>query len=243
MMNNALMIQNNNGAYLVNGKELHFKLEIQTPYKKWFDRMKEYDFVENKDFFTVGQKSPIANGGFQEITNHLLTISMAKELCMIQRSDIGKRMRQYFIQCEESWNSPEMILARANQIQSRMLEEQKNKISLLENQLQEQKPKVELAESFLVSKGSILIGELANQLSKLPNVKIGQNRLFEWLRKHNFLINKGQRKNQPQQRYIEQELFEVEETVSNQRICFTTKVTPKGQMYFLKHFKQGKFSA
>lgn len=92
---------NNNGEQLVSARELHGFLEVKTPYKKWFDRMCEYGFVENIDFVTVGQKCPIANGGYQESTDHVIKLDMAKEISMIQRTEKGKQARKYFIECEK----------------------------------------------------------------------------------------------------------------------------------------------
>lgn len=100
------MIQMNNlirtftqkdGTVAVDGRDLHKLLEVTTPYRKWFPRMMEYGFAEGIDFVTVGQKSPIANGGYQTIENHALSLDMAKELSMIQRTEKGKQARQYFI--------------------------------------------------------------------------------------------------------------------------------------------------
>lgn len=75
--------QNATGEITLSGRDLHEFLEVQTPYKKWFDRMAEYGFEENVDFVAVGQKSPIANGGFQERTDHQIKLEMAKEIAMI----------------------------------------------------------------------------------------------------------------------------------------------------------------
>lgn len=158
MTNELIKIEERDGKQLVSGRDLHEFLEIKTPYKKWFDRMCEYGFIENIDFVTVGQKCPIANGGFQEQTNHFITLNMAKEISMIQRNEKGKQARQYFIKCEEAWNSPEMILMRANQISSRMLETYSNKIKALEKdilakdqQIIEMKPKASYYDLVLQS--------------------------------------------------------------------------------------------
>ena len=117
-MNNQLIKTSTNeqNEVIVSGRELHVFLEVATPYKKWFDRMCEYGFAENTDFVTVGQKCPIANGGYQERTDHAIKLDMAKEISMIQRSEKGKQARQYFIQIEKLWNSPEMIMKRALEI-------------------------------------------------------------------------------------------------------------------------------
>lgn len=115
-MNDLIKINtDNNDRPTVMGRELHEALEIQTPYKKWFDRMCEYGFAENSDFILVRQNCPTNNpkNPTTEIINHQLSIDMAKEICMIQRSNIGRKCRQYFIDVEKKWNSPEAIMDRA----------------------------------------------------------------------------------------------------------------------------------
>ena len=89
----------------VNGRDLHEALQVKTAYKDWFPRMCEYGFVEGRDFCSFLSES----SGGRPAVNHQLTIDMAKQLCMIQRTDIGRKFRQYFIQAEEAWNSPEAI--------------------------------------------------------------------------------------------------------------------------------------
>lgn len=167
-MNQLIKIEEKDGEQLVSGRELHEFLEIGTPYKKWFARMCEYGFIENVDFVTVGQKCPIANGGYQEQINHFLKIAMAKEISMIQRNEKGKQAREYFIKCEEAWNSPEMILVRANQISSRMLDTYKNEIEVLkldnkikDQQLQELKPKATYYDLILQCKNLLSVTEIA----------------------------------------------------------------------------------
>ena len=93
---------NENGEQLVSGRELHEFLEVGTEYKKWFSRMTEYGFVENTDFTRVTQKCPTP-GGVQNITDHAMTLDMAKEISMIQRSEKGKQARQYFIEVEKQY--------------------------------------------------------------------------------------------------------------------------------------------
>ena len=102
---------------------------------------------------------------------------MAKEIAMVSNTEKGKEARIYFIKCEEAWNSPEMILARANQIQSHMIEDYTKKIELLENKVKEDKPKVLFADSVATSKTSILVGDLA-KIIKQNGVDIGQKRLL-----------------------------------------------------------------
>ena len=233
--------QNDNGEVIISGRELHEFLEVKTPYKKWFDRMKEYGFVENIDFVTVGQKSPIANGGYQEIVEHAIKLDMAKEIAMIQRNEKGKKARQYFIAVEKAWNSPEMIMKRALEIANRNVENLRLENEVQKKQLQEQKPKVLFADAVSVAHTSILVGDLA-KLIKQNGVDMGAKRLFQWLRKEGYLIKrKGTDYNMPTQYSMDLGLFEVKQTSITHSdghisISKTPKVTGKGQMYFINKF-------
>lgn len=225
--------ENDNGEVIVSGRMLHQALEIKTEYKKWFRRMKEYGFEESQDYIRVSQKCHTP-GGFQEMTDHVVKLDMAKEISMIQRSEPGKKARQYFIQVEKAWNSPEMIMKRALQIADK-------KIIQLEEQIKIDKPKTIFADAVAASKTSILVGELA-KLLKQNGVEIGQKRLFEYLRENGFLIKrKGTDYNMPTQYSMERELFEIKETSithsdGHVSISKTPKVTGKGQQYFINKF-------
>lgn len=241
-MNELIKIEVKDGQQLVSGRELHKFLEIKTPYTQWFERMIEYGFVENTDFIPVSQKSESGGiSGVKVVQDHLMTLNMAKEISMLQRNEKGKQARQYFIKCEEAWNSPEMILARANQIQSHMIDDYTKKIEILENKVKEDKPKVIFADAVEASKTSILIGELA-KLLKQNGVDTGQKRLFQQLREDGYLIRRmGTDYNMPTQRAMELELFEIKETAithsdGHVSVSKTAKVTGKGQTYFINKF-------
>lgn len=218
------------------GRDLHAALKVQTPYDKWFPRMCEYGFEAGKDFSTFLSESTGGRPG----TNHQLTIPMAKEICMLQRTDKGKEFRQYFIKVEEQWNTPEAVMARALQYAQKRLDAVIHSNRLLEQQIEHDKPKVVFADAVSTAKTSILIGDLA-KLIKQNGVDMGQKRLFEWLRTNGYLIKSGSSKNMPIQRYMEQGLFEVKESVvanpdGSSRVTRTTKVTGKGQQYFINLF-------
>lgn len=241
-MNELIKIEVKDGQQLVSGRELHKFLEVGTRYDTWINRIIEkYNFIENKDFITIAQKRATAQGNETTYVDHLMTLNMAKEISMVANTEKGKLARQYFIKCEEAWNSPEMILARANQIQSHMIEDYTKKIELLENKVKEDKPKVIFADAVATSQSSILIGDLA-KLIKQNGIDIGQKRLFEWMRENGFLIKqKGESYNMPTQKSMDMELFEIKErTVLNPdgsiRISKTPKVTGKGQQYFINVF-------
>lgn len=242
-MNELIKIEVKDGQQLVSGRELHKFLDIGTRYDTWINRIIEkYNFIENKDFIVVAQKRASNEiKGYTEFDDHLMMLNMAKEISMVANTEKGKQARQYFIRCEESWNSPEMILARANQIQSHMIEDYTKKIELLENKVKEDKPKVIFADAVATSQSSILIGDLA-KLIKQNGADTGQKRLFNYMRENGFLIKqKGESYNMPTQKSMELGLFEIKErTVLNpdgsKRISKTPKVTGKGQQYFINVF-------
>ena len=239
-MNDIISINYNDEQPTVLGRDLHEALEISTPYHKWLPRMCEYGFVENVDYIVTDKNVHNSNGGKQSVIDHQLTIPMAKEICMLQRSDKGREFRKYFIAIEEQWNTPEAVMSRALKLANKKLDEIKHQNVRLEEKIEQDKPKVLFAEAVQTADTSILVGDLA-KLIKQNGVDIGQKRLFEWLRNHGFLIKYGVSRNMPTQRAMEMKLFEVKErTIGNPdgsvRITKTTKVTGKGQQYFINKF-------
>lgn len=99
-MDEIIQITTSNNILTVSGRELHEALKIETPYKKWFDRMCEYGFTENDDYSVMDIFVHNSNGGKQSRIDHQITLDMAKELCMIQRSEKGREFRKYFIDAE-----------------------------------------------------------------------------------------------------------------------------------------------
>lgn len=232
-----LVTLNESHEPIVSGRTLHRELGVGTEYAKWMTRMTEYGFVEGQDFNSVKIDEVRREGNRhvkREITDHALKLDMAKEIAMIQRTEKGKEVRQYFIQVERDYNSPEKVMARALLMAN-------NKVLTLETQVEELKPKALFADAVAASKTSILIGELAKLLNQ-NGVKIGGTRLFAWMRENGYLIKrKGQDWNTPTQRAMEMGLFEIKErTHSNPDgsiiISRTTKVTGKGQQYFINKF-------
>ena len=116
-MDELVRINYENDRPTVLGRDLHAVLEVKTPYDKWFPRMCEYGFVEGTDFSTFLSEST----GGRPAVDHQITIDMAKELCMIQRTPKGKQCRGYFLEIERRWNSPEAIMARALQFANQQL--------------------------------------------------------------------------------------------------------------------------
>lgn len=209
---------------MISGRELHEFLEVETRYNDWFPRMAEYGFDEGKDFYSKMSEST----GGRPALDHILTITMAKELCMLQRTEKGKQARQYFIQLENAWNTPEMVMARA----LKMADKQ---ILYLSAQVEEMKPLAAFAQACQKSDDSLLVRDVAKIASK-NGFEIGERRLYQKLREWGLIYRDGGR-NLPYQRYITQGLFEVTETPcivdGETRLFMTLRVTAKGQQYII----------
>ena len=126
------------GRQLVSGRELHEFLEIRTKYKDWFRRMVEYGFEEEIDFIRVAQKRATNNlkNPVTTVIDHAISIDMAKEISMIQRTEKGKAARQYFINCEKKLKEVKKLTPmELMELQFKALKEQEEKIVQVENKV------------------------------------------------------------------------------------------------------------
>lgn len=226
----------------VSARALHTGLEISRRFSVWFETNSQ-GFLENEDYTSVLIGTEVQNnGGIQkrELQDYSLTVDMAKHICLMSRTEKGKQIRQYFIDLEKAWNTPEQIMARALKVADKRIELLKQDNVLLAQDVERMRPKEIFADAVAASHTSILIGELA-KLLKQNGVETGQRRLFSWLRNHGYLIKGGSSRNMPTQKSMELGLFEIKETtISNPdgsiRISRTTKVTGRGQQYFINKF-------
>lgn len=226
-MNDLIKINYETDRPTVLGRDLHAMLEVDSNYTTWLKRMCEYGFAEGTDFISCFPNSESETHGGQNKTDHQLTIDMAKELCMLQRTDKGKQCRQYFLAVERQWNDPAAVMARALQMANKT-------IAALTDKVEQDKPKVLFASAVETSHTSILVGELA-KLIRQNGKEIGQNRLFQWMRENGFMMRY---KNIPTQYSMERKLMEIKErTITNPdgsvRTTQTTLITGKGQTYFV----------
>lgn len=235
-MNELIKIEiNENNEQVVSGRELHEFLKVKTKYVDWIEKkIKKYGFIENRDFVLVSEKRETNNprNPYTEITEHLLKMSMAKEISMTENNERGRQARLYFIQCEEAWNNDDMVLVRALQIQNKKILGYTEKIQLLENTIKEQQPKVDFYNDVT---GSDTTAEIAT-VAKILNFKnIGRNTLFDILRRQGIL----QRDNMPFQTYVDRGYFRVVESKWNApngdvKVNYKTVVYQKGIEYISK---------
>lgn len=226
---NQLITTNHNesGEIIVSGRELHEFLEVKTNYSTWLERMTEYGFTQGTDYILLSNfEKQIGSGGHNKIDHHI-KLDMAKEISMIQRNEKGKQARRYFLQIEKLWNSPEMIIKRAMDIQQKQ-------ITALEKQIEQDKRYTAFGKIVSGSSAAINIGAFSKMMYEKHGINLGRNKMFDWLREKGYLIKFGREKNNPKQMYIEQGLFEVRPSIISRTIGdvenLTTLVTGKGQV-------------
>ena len=213
----------------VSGRELWKALGVETPYTTWVKRMCEYGFSENVDFATCfpNLESENQHGGQNKI-DHQLTIPMAKELCMLQRTDKGKQMRQYFIAVEEQWNSPDAIMARALQLSNAKLKEMQITVSTLTVENQIMKPTAEYFDELVDRNLLTGIRETAGELG------VKQNQFVTFLLEKKYMYRDKKGKLTAYAKPLADGLFERKECMNEKTQWKGTQdlVTPKGRETF-----------
>ena len=237
----------------VSARELHEKLNISTRFNDWFPRMCEYGFTAGVDFYSKMSKTNEKGG--RPATDYDVTIDMAKQICMIQRTSEGKKVREYLINLEKAWNTPELIMARALKMADRQITDLKEEnkqliesnvtLALENNQLTEEnyrnKPMVEFCKTVSGSRDSIHIGQFAKLIG------VGQNTMFDWLRQKGYLGRARSNYNMPLQKYLNMGIFSLKENIAKDRdgntIIYppTPLVTGKGQVYLHDKYNQSQW--
>lgn len=235
-MNELLKIDTSDAERItVSARDLYEFLEATERFNSWFDRMKQYGLTEGEDFNPLKSLRVQTEGNREvqrEVDDYQLTIDTAKQIAMLQRNEKGTQARKYFIQVENAWNSPERVMARALEIAHKT-------IATLEVENKEMKPKALFADAVAQSDTSILVYDLAKLICQ-NGVKIGGNRLWTWLRDNGYIFKHSC---EPTQKSMEMKLFEViERTVQRSghdpKVTRTTRVTGKGQVYFINKVLQ-----
>ena len=174
------------------GRDLHQALGIKTAYKDWFPRMCEYGFEEGRDFNLLKFERVQIEGSREvsrEVVDHQLTIEMAKEICMIQRTEIGKRCREYFLEVERHWNTPEAVMSRALQMANRQIDTLKRQltetITVKDQQIAELKPKATYYDVVLACKDLLSISTISKDYGW------SAKRMNEWLNRMGVQYKQG----------------------------------------------------
>lgn len=222
-MNDLIKINYDNDQPTVSARELHDFLEVGAAYKDWFPRMCEYGFEEGKDFRSFLSKST----GGRPAQDAEITIDMAKELCMLQRNERGKQARQYFLQLERDWNSPEKVMARALQIAEKKISTLTADLSKATVQNTIMQPKSDYFDELVERNTLTNFRETANQLG------VGQKALVNFLLKKKYIYRDKKGKIMP---YADKNdgLFTIKECFNEKTQWSGTQtlITPKGRETF-----------
>lgn len=225
-MNELIKINYESDRPTVLARDLHEFLEVETPFNKWFSRMCEYGFTDGADFQTFLSEST----GGRPATDAQLTIDMAKEICMLQRNEKGKQARQYFLQLEREWNSPEAVMSRALRMAEERLERFKTINANLSVQNAIMQPKAEYFDGLCDRENLTGIRETA----KLLGLK--QNDFVKWLIDRKYIYRDKRGRLMPYAEHVDSGLFEIKETY-NEKTDWTgvqMLITVKGKERFLK---------
>lgn len=225
-MNELIKINYESDRPTVLARDLYDFLEVKTAYKDWFPRMCEYGFTEGEDFCSFLSEST----GGRPATDAQLTIDMAKEICMLQRNEKGKQARQYFLQLEKEWNSPEAVMARALKMAQEKLERVKAINSNLSVQNAIMQPKAEYFDGLCDRESLTGIRDTAKLLG------IAQNDFVKWLIDHKYIYRDKRGRLMPYAEHVDSGLFTVKETYNDKTDWTGVQmlITVKGKERFLK---------
>lgn len=228
-MNELIKINYESDRPTVLARDLHEFLEAETPFHKWFPRMCEYGFTEDEDYRTfLSNRSDGLPGKPRHDAQ--LTIDMAKEICMLQRNEKGKQARQYFLQLEREWNSPEAVMSRALRMAEERLERFKAINANLSVQNAIMQPKAEYFDGLCDRESLTGVRETA----KLLGLK--QNDFVKWLIDHKYIYRDKRGRLMPYAEHVDSGLFTVKETYNDKTDWTGVQmlITVKGKERFLK---------
>lgn len=229
-MNDIIKVNYNTDQPTVSARELHEFLEVKTAYKDWFPRMREYGFAKGRDFNPL-KNEQVRFEGNREVKRTVddaeITIDMAKELCMLQRNERGKQARQYFLQLERDWNSPEKVMARALQIAEKKINTLSAELSKATVQNTIMQPKSDYFDELVERNTLTNFRETANQLG------VGQKVLVNFLLEKKYIYWDKKGKIMP---YADKNdgLFTIKECFNEKTQWSGTQtlITPKGRETF-----------
>ena len=223
----------------LSARDLYKALQITDRFARWFDRMTAYGFENGTDFTSVKSSTVVNNGAEIQIDDYAISIEMAKQICMLQRSDLGKEYRQYFIQLEKDWNSPEKVMARALGIAKKQLESMSADVKRLEEeksaltvQNETYRPKAEYFDQLVDRK------LLTNFTDTAKELGVQRKKFLDFLFAHKYIYRNKHGVIKPYAQYADTDagegLFHIKECMNEKTDWngIQTLVTVKGKETF-----------
>ncbi|MCT8395264.1 oxidoreductase [Weissella soli] len=226
MANEVIKVQTTErGEQRVSARDLHKALEVKTRFSLWTEQnFKMFD--DGADFTSVVSTTVVNNGATRQLDDYMMTIDMAKHIAMMSGTPKGHDIRNYFIQVEKQWNSPELMMARS-------LEYANKQLLGYESQIAVMKPKVEMHDKFIATGKAISIREAAKEMD------VRQTTFIDDLLNHHYLYRAGHRgKLQPYAQYVGKWFVLKSVVINGSALDVTpqTLITPKGREHFYKLF-------
>lgn len=232
-MNELIPIHNNDGAQAVMGRDLHAFLEVGRDYTNWFKQMVGYGFIEGQDFTPDLAKST----GGRPRADHIVSLDMAKEISMIQRTDKGKQARAYFLECERRAKQPAEL--SGPELMAKALVEAQATLEAANNKVRELEAPAKSWNTMAAQGGDYSVSAAAKTLSRDPNIRIGRDQLFRFMRELGWIfrttgrrahweayqdksINTGRLAHKLSRPFLNERTGEMEQPAP------TVRVTPKG---------------
>lgn len=144
----------------VSARDLHDALGIEKRFSAWFETNSQ-GFVEGEDFTSVLSGTVVNNGAFRELEDYACSIDMAKHICLMSRTEKGKECRQYLIDLEKAWNTPEQVMARALKLADQTINKLQTEVISLSNKIEEMQPRLSYLDRILESPETILVTQIA----------------------------------------------------------------------------------
>ena len=216
------LIKVNSETQTVSARDLHEALGVASRFSRWFESNKTL-FVEGEDYNKCTSSTVVNNGASRELEDYQISVMMAKHLAMMARTEKGRQIRDYLINLEKAWNTPEQVMARA----LRIAEETINSLKI---DLSKATPKVEYYDS-LVDRNT-----LTNFRDTAKELKIGEKQFVTWLIDNKFVYRDAKGKLKPYAQY-NNKYFIIKDFCFHGVSGNQTLITVEGKNYFNERVK------
>lgn len=218
----------------VSARELHEKLNIEKRFSTWFETNSQ-GFIEGEDFTSVLSGTVVNNGAHRELQDYRMSIDMAKHICLMSRTEKGKQCRQYFIELEKAWNTPEQIFARALKMADAKIQNLQSEVNVKNQIIGELKPKADYVDRILQNKGLVTITQIAKDYGmsgremneKLHDLGIQYKQSEQWL-----LYAPYQKCG-----YTHSDTIDITRSDGRSDVKMNTKWTQKGRLFLYEKLK------